>query len=65
MNPASADHADDIKREGAGAASKIVLVYRLGLSRLRHLLPLGAHSAVRWGPTSPLRKCVFSRVGLV
>jgi predicted DCC family thiol-disulfide oxidoreductase YuxK len=27
MNPASADHADDIKREGAGAASEIVVVY--------------------------------------
>ena len=61
MNPASADHADDIKREGAGAASEIVVVYRLGLSCLRHLLPLGAHSAVRWDPTP--RQCARAEHG--
>ena len=50
MNPASADHADDIKREGAGAASEIVVVSQIGIVLLA--TPTAAWCAFR-GPLGP------------
>ena len=51
MKPGSADHTGDVKPEGAGVAGEILLVYRLGVSCLRRLLPVGAHSTFRWNLT--------------